>query len=106
MGLVRDEGEGHVGVNELLQTLLGTLRLQVRFPLRVRVDRRPPQYRHHHLHCGSVAQRLGVDQVGGAEHGYHGAAHHLLELLDAQLALAEGLAVGEEGDGAALYRKQ
>ena len=66
--LVRDEGEGHVRVDVLLDTLLGTLGLQVGLPLLVWVDCGSPQYRHHHLHGGSVTQRQGVDQVRGAEH--------------------------------------
>ena len=100
MGGVRHEREGHVGVNELLHALEGTLLLQVSLPLHIRVEGALPQYRHHHLHDGPVAHGQRVDQVGGAEHGQHGAVHHLFEFLDAEFPLAVGLAVGEEGDGA------
>ena len=105
VGVVRHEGEGHLCVNELLHALQGTLVLQVRLPHRVRVDAGPPQYGHHHLHGRPVAHWPRVDQVGGAEHGQHGAAHHLLELLDTQFPLAEGLTVGEEGDGAGIWSR-
>ena len=100
MGVVRHEREGHVGVDGLLDTLEGTLLLQVGLPLHVGVDGALSQYRHHHLHDGPAAHGQRVDKVGGAEHGQHGAVHHLLELLDTEFPLAVGLAVGEEGDGA------